>query len=91
MLVGTIPAVLALFVSLTVPESERWKASRKTARKQPIVEIFTPGIRKKTLLAIVFSAIPLIGTWAAVSGWIPLWVEQMKQAEMVDARYPAWG
>jgi MFS transporter, SHS family, sialic acid transporter len=88
MLVGAIPAVLALVVSLVIPESEKWKASVKTARKQPIVEIFGPGIRKKTLLAIVFSAIPLIGTWAAVSGWIPLWVEQMKEAEMVEAQLP---
>ncbi len=88
MLVGATPAVLALFVSLMVPESERWKASRKTARSQPVVEIFSRGLRKRTLLAIVFSAIPLIGTWAAVSGWIPLWVEQMKQAQLVEAELP---
>jgi len=88
MLVGATPAVLALFVSLMVPESERWKASVKTARSQPIIEIFSRGLRKRTLLAIVFSAIPLIGTWAAVSGWIPLWVEQMKQAQLVEAELP---
>ena len=88
MLVGAAPAVLALFISLMVPESERWKASVKTARKQPIREIFARGLRKTTVLAIVFSAIPLIGTWAAVSGWIPLWVEQMKQAELVEAQVP---
>jgi hypothetical protein len=44
-------------------------------------EIFSPGLRKRTLLAIVFSAVPLIGTWAAVSGWIPVWVDQMTQVE----------
>ena len=84
MLVGAIPAVLAFFVSLVIPESERWKAAAKTARSQPIVEIFAPRLRKTTILAIVFASIPLIGTWAAVSGWIPLWVEQMKQAELVQ-------
>lgn len=44
-------------------------------------EIFSPGLRKRTLLGIVFSSVPLIGTWAAVSGWIPVWVDQMTQVE----------
>ena len=44
-------------------------------------EIFSAGLRKRTLFAIVFSSVPLIGTWAAVSGWIPTWVDQMTQIE----------
>jgi MFS family permease len=55
---------------------------------QSVRTIFSPGLRGKTTLAIVFSAIPLIGTWAAVSGWIPLWVEQMKQARLIEERVP---
>ncbi len=31
---------------------------------------------------MVLSAIPLIGTWAAVSGWTPLWADQMAQHHM---------
>ena len=88
MLVGAAPAVLALFVTFAVPESERWKAAAKKATKQPVVEIFSRGLRRTTLLAIAFSAIPLIGTWAAVSGWIPLWVEQMTQAQLVEKVLP---
>ena len=88
MLVGATPAVLALFVTAMVPESERWKTAAKTAKLTPLVEIFSPGLRKKTLLAIVFSSIPLIGTWAAVSGWIPSWVEQMEQAHLTEAELP---
>lgn len=88
MLVGASPAILALFVVGFVPESEKWKESRKTAVKAPVVEIFGRGLRKRTLLAIVFSAIPLIGTWAAVSGWIPSWVEQMTQARLVEKELP---
>ncbi len=88
MLVGAAPAVLALLVALFVPESERWKAAAKTATKQPIIEIFSPGLAKTTILAIVFSAIPLIGTWAAVSGWVPLWVEQMTQEQLVEKALP---
>jgi MFS family permease len=81
MLVGAAPAVLGLFVSLMVPESERWKESVKKGPSKPLREIFARGMAYKTILAIVFSAIPLIGTWAAVSGWTPLWVDQMKQEE----------
>ncbi len=88
MLVGASPAILALFVVGFVPESEKWKQSRKTAVKMPVVEIFGKGLRKTTLLAIAFSAIPLIGTWAAVSGWIPSWVEQMTQAQLVEKELP---
>lgn len=88
MLVGAAPAALALLVVFFVPESERWKASRQTAKRQPIVEIFGKGMRKRTVLAIVFSAIPLVGTWAAVSGWIPSWVEQMTQARLVAKELP---
>jgi MFS family permease len=81
MLVGAAPAVLALLISLMVPESELWKQSMKKGKSRPLREIFAPGLRRSTLFAIVFSAVPLIGTWAAVSGWIPTWVDQMTQIE----------
>ena len=77
MLVGASPAVLALFVTLGVPESERWKESKKQGGGNPLIEIFKPALLRKTLLAIAFAAIPLIGTWAAVSGWIPVWADQL--------------
>jgi SHS family sialic acid transporter-like MFS transporter len=81
MLVGAAPAVLALVIIRFVPESEKWKDSVKKGTSKPIREIFAPGLIGKTFFAIVFSAIPLIGTWAAVSGWIPMWVDQMTQIE----------
>lgn len=77
LMVGASPAVLALLILGFVPESERWKESRKQARKTPLVEIFSGGLWKHTLLAILLSGIPLIGTWAAISGWAPSWVEQL--------------
>jgi MFS transporter, SHS family, sialic acid transporter len=82
MLVGAAPALLALFISLAVPESERWKEASKKVRLSPLVEIFRPDFLSKTLLAVVFAAIPLIGTWAAVAGWTPLWADQMTQEEV---------
>jgi MFS family permease len=82
MLVGATPALLALVIIMFVPESERWKESMKKGPTKPLQEVFAPKLRKSTLLAIVFSGIPLIGTWAAVSGWTPLWVDQIRQTEL---------
>ncbi len=76
MLVGASPAVLALFIVLKVPESERWKAAKQTGRS-PLLEIFTPPLLRKTLLAIAFAGIPLVGTWATVSSCVPPWASQL--------------
>jgi SHS family sialic acid transporter-like MFS transporter len=80
-LVAASPAVLAFVIILFVPESEKWKASAKQAKGNPLVEIFGPKLVRFTFTAAILSAIPLIGTWAAVSGYIPTWVDQMTQAE----------
>jgi MFS transporter, SHS family, sialic acid transporter len=82
MLVGASPAVLALLIIFFVPESERWKTAASKGGRSPIVEIFAPGIRRKTLLAMVLAGVPLIGTWAAVSAYIPTWVDDMSQTHM---------
>ena len=82
MYIGASPAVLALLIMGFVPESERWKQSAKRSNAKPLREIFSGSLRRRTLFAIAFSAIPLIGTWAAVSGWIPAWVEQIKENEL---------
>jgi len=82
LLVGASPARLALLITLFVPESEKWKASLKRGTSKPIQEIFGRKLRKITFLAIAFSAIPLLGTWAAISAWVPVWVDQMTEAEM---------
>ena len=77
MLAGAVPGVLALLVIFFVPESERWKASVGQRRTTPLREIFQPPLLSKTLVAIVICAVPLIATWAAVSGFLPLWTDQL--------------
>ena len=76
MLVGAAPALLIFFISFFVPESKRWQASVKKGPSRPVREIFSPALRKRTLLAIAFASIPLIVTWGIVQ-WIPLWADQM--------------
>jgi MFS family permease len=76
MVVGAAPALLTFLIRLFVPESEKWKASRRTDVRSPVVEIFSPGLLKSTLLAITFSSVALVVTWGIVQ-WIPLWADQM--------------
>jgi MFS family permease len=84
MLVGASPAILAVLVAIVVPESELWKASVKKGGngKSPVVEIFRKGLIRKTLFGVAFAGIPLIGTWAAVSAYIPTWTDQIREAEV---------
>ncbi len=74
MLAGASPAVLVFFIALFVPESERWKAAVKSRKASPIREIFSGSLRNKTLIAIVLSAVALLGTWGSVQ-WVPYWVD----------------
>jgi Na+/melibiose symporter-like transporter len=76
MLAGAAPAVLGFFILLFVPVSERWKASGKQGASKPMREVFSGTFLKRTLLAISFASIALIGTWGSVQ-WIPLWVGKM--------------
>ncbi|MCD4727039.1 MAG: MFS transporter [Pirellulales bacterium] len=84
MLAGAVPGVLALLIIMFVPESQRWKASVDHRHTSPLREVFRPPLLRKTLLGIVFSSVPLIATWGAVSGWTPLWIEQTRQMELAQ-------
>lgn len=76
MLAGTVPAVLALFICLRVPESQRWQASVCQRTTHPLREVFGPALRGVTLLAVALASVALIGTWGSVQ-WLPLWADQM--------------
>jgi MFS family permease len=86
MLACSSPALLAFFVLVFIPESKRWQESVKTSASNPIREIFTTRLLKPTLLAILFASIPLIGTWGAVSGFLPFWVGQLVGPENPHAK-----
>ncbi len=76
MMVGAAPALLTFLIRLFVPESEKWKAARLNDARSPVVEIFSPGLLKNTLLAVSFASVALVVTWGIVQ-WIPLWADQM--------------
>jgi SHS family sialic acid transporter-like MFS transporter len=85
MLAGATPAVLALFIARYVPESERWKAALQTGSARPLRDIFSPNLRRTTLLGIGVAAVALIGTWGSVQ-WLPAWADQLTQGRIQNAK-----
>lgn len=82
------PALLGVLVLWKLPESPAWLASRGVAKKQtaPLRDLFAPGLLRITLGAIVISAIPMVGAWAA-SKWMIPWAD--KVAGAANAEYKA--
>src|SRR5258705_3977334 len=85
MIAGAAPALLALGIQLIVPESERWKDAVKQGAAHPVREIFSGGLLKRTLLAIAFASVALIGTWGSVQ-WLPLWADQLTNGTVPKAK-----
>ncbi len=88
MLAGAAPAILALFIARYVPESERWKHSTRSdpSRKNaPAREVFSPRLRKNTILGIFLASVVLIGTWALVQ-WLPAWADQLTGGKIHNAK-----
>lgn len=82
------PAVLGIVVLTVLPESPAWLASRGLARKKqtPLTDLFRPELLRVTLAAIVISAIPMVGAWAA-SKWMIPWADKVAGAS--NAEYKA--
>jgi MFS family permease len=76
MLAGALPALLTFFIRIFVPESPRWQHSIEKGPSRPIREVFSPLLLRKTLLAVAFASIALIGTWGSVQK-IPAWVGKL--------------
>jgi MFS transporter, SHS family, sialic acid transporter len=78
MFAGAAPGVLAIFVLFAIPESKKWKeATRGAERIRPLREVFSSALIKRTVLGILLASISLVGTWAAVSAFLPPWVGAM--------------
>jgi MFS transporter, SHS family, sialic acid transporter len=85
MLVGAMPALLVFFIMFAVPESARWLAAARSAQNNPVREIFSPSLRKNTLLALVLASVALIGTWGTVQ-WLPAWADQLTGKTNLSAK-----
>jgi MFS transporter, SHS family, sialic acid transporter len=83
-----VPAVLGVLVLVALPESPAWLASRGVLKKKPtpLADLFRPSLLRVTLAAIVISAIPMVGAWAA-SKWMIPWADKVAGAS--NAEYKA--
>jgi MFS family permease len=85
MLVGASPCLLVFFIRLFVPESKKWKDAVTGGRARPMHEVFSRGLRGKTLIGIGLASVALIGTWGSVL-WIPVWVDQITGGALPGAK-----
>ena len=69
-LFGLLPATIAFIVRLFVHEPERWESVKSRSRAR-VREIFTPQLRRTTLLGTLTVVIALIGWWSC-SAFIPV-------------------
>jgi MFS transporter, SHS family, sialic acid transporter len=68
-----LPAVLTFFLRVFVPESEKWQHAIQSGPQPRLTDIFTPALRRRSLLAATLSSIPLIATWGAVAAVVTPW------------------
>jgi MFS family permease len=78
--VGVVPAVVAIFARMKVKEPERWVEEREAARKAPrrltISELFTPGMRRDTLVGSALAFVAVFGLWGATN-WTPSLIHEL--------------
>jgi len=76
-LVGALPAALTFIIRLFVPESEKWQKTAAAKPIRPVAEILGDrNLLKPTVVAILITAVVLIGTWGSVQ-WLPLWAGKL--------------
>jgi MFS family permease len=69
--VGLLPALVTLWVRKSVPESEMWKQQQSQAEfKAPFSEIFSPALRKQTIVLLLLNVFGLFAWWGLFS-WMP--------------------
>jgi len=85
---GAGPAVLAFFIQIFVPESERWKHAAATTPKNKVSDIFKGGLAKMAIVGALLGAVALLGTWGSVM-WIPTWANKMSKALPPDSNWAA--
>lgn len=78
------PALLTFFLRVFVPESEKWRQAVRTGPRPGLTDIFTPALRRRSILAATLSGIPLLVTWGAVASMVPVWVRSISNQEWAN-------
>jgi len=82
LLFGLIPAAVAFIVRAFVREPERWATATAHAAPARVREIFAPGIRSRTVSALIVTLVALI-TWWTCNAFLQTLANAMAGTEAV--------
>jgi len=82
LLFGLAPAAVAFIVRMFIHEPERWTSAAATAAPARVREIFAPGMRKRTVSALIVTFVALI-TWWTCNAFIQSLANTLAGAEAV--------
>lgn len=86
--VGMVPAVVvAIMARLKVKEPEKWIAARDESRRTgakrlTISELFTPAMRRDTLVGSALAFVAVFGLWGATN-WTPTLIRELLRARQL--------
>jgi MFS family permease len=84
--VGVLPALVAVFTELKVHEPEKWTQAQRAAGRPRIAELFTPALRRGTLVGATLALVAVFGLWGATN-WTPaLITELLRPRQLSPAR-----
>ena len=82
---GALPAVITLGVRAFVPEPKRWVRVRhdpavaKMTAGQTFSTLFSPELRRNTIVGVLVSSGMMIGCWGGLT-LLPSWIQQLVRA-----------
>jgi MFS family permease len=82
---GALPALIGLVLRRFVPEPERWLRLRddpsvkRMTSMRTFAGIFSPALRRNTLVGVLVSAAMMIGSWGGLT-LLPSWIQQLVHA-----------
>ena len=82
--VGVLPAVVAIFARMKVKEPEKWVEARGRTRRPTITELFTPAMRRDTLVGSALAFVAVFGLWGATN-WTPTLIHELLRGRHLDA------
>ena len=84
--IGVVPAAVAIFARMKVKEPERWLEARKRAvtRRLTLAELFSPAMRRDTLVGSALAFVAVFGLWGATN-WTPALIHELLRPRGLDA------
>ncbi len=84
---GIIPAFIAILIRLTVPEPEAWiktkeKVQTEQNQKFPLATLFSGGLARTTILAMILATGALMAYWGSAS-WLPSYLATAKKLDIL--------